>query len=197
MCKEYRIKVSVRNNLILKAIEDRGYKSVSEFCRLSDIDQSAVGSFVSFRKKPINKDGELIPSARLLANTLGVEPYDLWTEEQLYLCLDRNTAERSANAVDLASLSHVIGHETLEIETPEAIVARREGNAQIAKIVDTLTAREARIVRLRFGIGRRDAMTLEQVGMVEGVTPERIRTIETKAIKKLKNSDRATMLQDA
>ena len=188
--------------MILKAIEDRGYASVAEFCRFSDIDQHVVGAFVSFRKKPINKDGELIPSARLLVNTLGVEAYELWTEEQLHLCLGRNTAERSVDAIELrsaelASLSHVVGHEALEIETPEAIVARREGGAQLAKVVDTLTSREARIVRLRFGIGGRDPMTLDQVGHVEGVTSERVRTLEARAMKKLQQSDRLAMLQAA
>ena len=51
-----------------------------------------------------------------------------------------------------------------------------------------LTEREALVIRMRFGIGGRDAMTLDEVGQAFGVTRERIRQIEAKAMAKLRRS---------
>jgi RNA polymerase primary sigma factor len=58
-----------------------------------------------------------------------------------------------------------------------------------------LTPREAKILRMRFGIGEKSEHTLEQVGAIFGVTRERIRQIEAKALKKLMRSGRSNHLQ--
>ena len=74
----------------------------------------------------------------------------------------------------------------------------KEANSQIISAVfDTLTAREAEVLRLRFGIKTPKAMTLEEVGQHFGLTRERIRQIENKAIRKLRNPVRAKMLREA
>ena len=64
-------------------------------------------------------------------------------------------------------------------------------------ILNTLSEREAEVLRLRFGIGVPKAMTLEEVGQHFGVTRERIRQIEDKAIRKLRHPMRARMLKEA
>jgi RNA polymerase primary sigma factor len=51
-----------------------------------------------------------------------------------------------------------------------------------------LTEKEARVIKMRFGIGGAEPMTLEQVGEVFGVTRERVRQIESKALRKLRAS---------
>ena len=61
--------------------------------------------------------------------------------------------------------------------------------------LSVLTDREARVMRMRFGIGERDAHTLEEVGRLFGVTRERIRQIEEKALTKLRRRRVATRLR--
>lgn len=74
----------------------------------------------------------------------------------------------------------------------------KEANAQIiATVLDTLSPREAEVLRLRFGINTKKAMTLEEVGQQLGVTREWIRQIENKAIRKLRHPSRAKMLKEA
>ena len=74
----------------------------------------------------------------------------------------------------------------------------KEANKQIvSNILDTLGAREAEILKMRFGINADKAMTLEEVGDHYGLSKERIRQLENKAIRKLRNPVRAKMLKEA
>ena len=69
----------------------------------------------------------------------------------------------------------------------------REG---LSFALDTLSERESRVLRLRFRLDGGQARTLDEVGKVFGVTRERIRQIEVKAINKLRKPDRARPLRD-
>lgn len=74
----------------------------------------------------------------------------------------------------------------------------KEANHEIVEtVLSTLTPREADILRMRFGINADRPMTLEEVGQHYGVTRERIRQVENKAIRKLRNPVRARMLKEA
>jgi RNA polymerase primary sigma factor len=66
---------------------------------------------------------------------------------------------------------------------------------EIDKVLSTLTPREEKIVRMRLGIGETTDFTLEEVGDVFGLTRERIRQIEAKALRKLKHPSRRKRLE--
>jgi RNA polymerase primary sigma factor len=66
---------------------------------------------------------------------------------------------------------------------------------QIASILRTLTPREERIIRMRFGLDDGSQRTLEEVGQVFAVTRERIRQIEAKALRKLRHPSRSRRFQ--
>ena len=82
-------------------------------------------------------------------------------------------------------------------ENPMANIIREANSQIIAAVFDTLGAREAEILKMRFGIDAEKAMTLEEVGQHYGLSKERIRQIENKAIRKLRNPVRAKMLKEA
>jgi RNA polymerase primary sigma factor len=65
---------------------------------------------------------------------------------------------------------------------------------QTRKVLATLTPREEQILRMRFGIGEKTDFTLEEVGQKFAVTRERIRQIEAKALRKLRQPQRAPTL---
>ena len=67
---------------------------------------------------------------------------------------------------------------------------------QLEEVLDTLTPREERVLRLRFGLDDGKARTLEEVGQHFGVTRERIRQIEAKALRKLRHPSRSKKLKD-
>ena len=67
---------------------------------------------------------------------------------------------------------------------------------QLFEVLDTLTEREQRVLRLRFGLDDGRARTLEEVGKEFEVTRERIRQIEAKALRKLRHPSRSKKLKD-
>ena len=67
---------------------------------------------------------------------------------------------------------------------------------QLDEVLGTLTEREQKVLRLRFGMDDGRARTLEEVGKEFNVTRERIRQIEAKAIRKLKHPSRSRKLKD-
>jgi RNA polymerase primary sigma factor len=67
---------------------------------------------------------------------------------------------------------------------------------QVHDILDTLSDRERRVLQLRFGLEDGRSRTLEEVGREFGVTRERIRQIEAKALRKLRHPSRSAKLRD-
>jgi len=67
---------------------------------------------------------------------------------------------------------------------------------QVVNVLDTLNDRENRVIKYRFGIGQKQQLTLEEVGQKFGVTRERIRQIEAKALKRLRHPTRSKRLKD-
>lgn len=77
---------------------------------------------------------------------------------------------------------------------PAEIVMDAERSQGVIRALSTLAAKEENILRLRFGIGTQESLTLEEIGLRYSVTRERIRQIEAKAIKKLRHPSRAPFL---
>ena len=67
---------------------------------------------------------------------------------------------------------------------------------QLGEVMQTLSPREAKVLRLRFGLEDGRAHTLEEVGKEFDVTRERVRQIEAKALRKLRHPSRSKLLKD-
>ena len=78
---------------------------------------------------------------------------------------------------------------------PSHAVISMNLSEQTRKVLATLTPREEKVLRMRFGIGEKSDHTLEEVGQDFEVTRERIRQIEAKALRKLRHPSRAKKLQ--
>ncbi len=78
---------------------------------------------------------------------------------------------------------------------PDLNVERKENHAIIARLLESIDERDARVLRLRFGLEGREPLTLKEIGEEVGLTRERVRQIEVEALKKLQqqlNDDRPT-----
>jgi len=81
--------------------------------------------------------------------------------------------------------------------SPAQITYENMLRERVEEVLSTLTPREARVIRLRFGLGHERSYTLEEVGQKFGLTRERIRQIEGKALRRLRQPGRARLLQEA
>lgn len=85
--------------------------------------------------------------------------------------------------------------ENQEAESPYDAVQNRELASRVTEVLSTLTDREEKIIRLRFGIGEKAEYTLEEIGKRFNVSRERIRQIEKKALNRLRHSSRREKLR--
>ena len=197
---EFRVKVSIRNNLILSAVEEAGYAGwggITRFCADSGISQGEFAALVSFRRAPLTKDGEFSNAAKALMEALGAAPSDLWTDKQLVLSLARNSSESTACADSINSLLLEKHQEAMTLPNPEDVVNDGMTKALINKVLGTLSPYHAKVLKLRFGLDGMDEHTLDEVGDIFGVTKERIRQIEVNAFRKFRGPLLSSKLLDA
>jgi RNA polymerase sigma factor (sigma-70 family) len=86
--------------------------------------------------------------------------------------------------------------EYLEYVDPEEELFKKEMVTVVADVLDTLSPRAIKVLRMRFGIGLDSDYTLEEVGKTYDVTRERIRQIEAKGLRHLKHPNRADILRE-
>lgn len=102
--------------------------------------------------------------------------------------------ERPVGEDDDSELGQFIENESSP--TPVQVATENLLHAKIEELLNTLTPREARILRLRFGLQNGRSHTLEEVGQKFGLTRERIRQIEGRALRRLRHPSRARHLRD-
>ena len=133
------------------------------------------------------------PSPVEIAAMLGVEPHvvnRVWTVAQGTISLETpigNEEEQNLAAV-IEDVDGVNAFDQIaEVDTRNAV----------ASVLSELSPKEERVIRMRFGIGVDNESTLEDIGTTFGVTRERIRQIEFKALEKLKQQELAARMQQA
>ena len=150
----------------------------------------------------INK---LIRTSRHLLQLLGREPTPEEIAEEMEIPVDK-VIEIQKIAQDPVSLETPIGEEDDshlgdfipddESPAPHDSAAYTLLKEQLEEVMGTLTPREAKVLKLRFGLEDGKARTLEEVGKEFQVTRERIRQIEAKALRKLRHPSRSKRLKD-
>ncbi|MDY6854741.1 MAG: RNA polymerase sigma factor RpoD [Thermodesulfobacteriota bacterium] len=149
----------------------------------------------------INK---LIRTSRYLVQEIGREPTPEEIAEKMELPLDK-VRKVLKIAKEPISLETPIGEEEdshlgdfiedKKIISPSDAVINLNLSEQTRKVLATLTPREEKVLRMRFGIGEKADHTLEEVGQDFNVTRERIRQIEAKALRKLRHPSRSKRLK--
>lgn len=143
--------------------------------------------------------------SKQLMQELGRDPTNAEIAERMGLSENR-VIEIQKIAQDPVSLESPVGEEDESrisdfvedesIKSPTDNAAQDILKTQLFQVIETLTPREQKVIRLRYGLDDSHPRTLEEVGKEFNVTRERIRQIEAKALRKLRHPNRSKKLQD-
>ena len=153
----------------------------------------------------IDRLRQLYKTSHELEQQIGHAPTAQELAEQLDLDRDKLNWLLQVTQQPVSLESPVNGEEDMELgmyvedvtsPSPAQITYENMLRERLDEVLATLTPREARILRLRFGLGQDRPYTLEEVGQKFGLTRERIRQIESKALRRLRQPSRARLLRD-
>jgi RNA polymerase sigma factor (sigma-70 family) len=179
---DYRVRISIRNERLLSAIENAGYASARQCSIANGYPESYVGELVRGLRKPLDtKTGKPTEFCKEVLKILGKNIEDCFTPRQL-----KGFKKSSYQIkVDEKELKQLVsehkneGHSLLESELDRKIT-------QVLSI--RLTPREEKIVRLHYGIGSETTpQTFQEISLIFAVGQNRIKQICDKAIRKLQH----------
>ena len=132
------------------------------------------------------------PSNSEIAERMGISEQRVCEIQKI--AQDPVSLESPVGEEDESKISDFVEDDT--IKSPTESTAQDILKSQLLSVIETLTPREQKVIRLRYGLDDGHARTLEEVGKEFNVTRERIRQIEAKALRKLRNPNRSKKLQD-
>jgi RNA polymerase primary sigma factor len=132
------------------------------------------------------------PTLEELAEVMHMSPERI--NEIRQMCMEPVSLESPVGEEDDSHLGDFIEDDTGS--QPAEAVSQAMLRQQLMEILDTLSEREAKVLRLRYGLDDGRPRTLEEVGREFNVTRERVRQIEAKALRKIRNPNRSSKLRD-
>lgn len=182
--KDYAVEVTVKNNLLLKAMIEEGYNTAAELARASGINNGAIGQALNLKAPLYLSDGEFSSIWLRLSKFLRRLPEDLLPEQHHNQTLETNKFRIEANMEELASGQYISKNKDLEQLTFDSDCKKVAESSLLM-----LNPREERVVRLIFGIGCREHKQYE-IAELLGISASRVMQIKDKAKRKLEDPSR-------
>ncbi|NLP35359.1 MAG: sigma-70 family RNA polymerase sigma factor [Clostridiales bacterium] len=142
--------------------------------------------------RDMSQEDDILPDNKRIAEELGISEENV--ERAFRIATHPVSLETPVGDDGTASLGDFI--EATEMTSPEESAVETSMQMEINKQLQTLNEREQKVLEMRFGLNNGQPHTLEQVGNYFGLTRERIRQIEAKALRKLRHPNRSRYLKD-
>jgi len=204
--KEFRLEMRVKNNLLYRAIMDEGYATIREFCNIANIPYHSTCQLITMRTSPLAKAGKrlkikqknlYVKTVYKLCDALKKLPHELFTGDHIEYNGSRTEAiEIGANEIEAyIEMTRQRGL-MIEQDIGEEISIKKDLPKVVSEVLATLTPRENKIVRMRFGIGMNSDYTLAEIGEQFDISSDRVRQIESNALRKIRHQSRSRYLED-
>lgn len=185
--KDYRVTIKVRNNRILKAIEETGEKLGGKWCDKHGLPYTMVNSLVNMSTSPLGKDFALKEWVVHLCDVLNKTPEDLFSNDQIYP-LEQNFSELEMSYEQVIQLSN---EKTATYLPDFSVIENKQDETIVADRIATLKPRMQKVIRHRFF----DGLTPEKTGGEMGVSAERVRQLERRALRILRHPENTNLLK--
>ena len=168
-------------------------QALAEQSRIVRLPLNKIGSINKINKMYafLEQANERVPSAEEIAKELDMTVSDVkesMKNSGRHVSMDAPLVEgEDSNLYDVLRSG--------ESPNPDRNLLHESLRTEIERALETLTPREADVVRLYFGLGEKHAMTLEEIGETFDLTSERVRQIKEKAIRRLKHTSRSRILK--
>ncbi len=182
---DIRIVVHVKNAVMLRAMEEEGFKTASALARAAGVNQTVIGEYLGLKRAPFRKNGTISPNIQRLSQTLRRLPEDLFPAAFLYRALKKNRAERDVAFEDVAAM---LGHDRLALSCdPERHAIVQEAVAGLDAALAKLLPRYRQALTMRYGLDGGKEHQLGEIARALGVTTERVRQMLLMAERKLRD----------
>jgi RNA polymerase sigma factor (sigma-70 family) len=180
--KDYRVEIKIKNNYLFSRMQEYGVKNASQLAKAIGSTPAGVGQYLNLTSPPYTKKGELKEIPKKLCDLFYCDIEDLFPLEHLENPLEKNIVITEKNKHEL------LPSRMLETDDPSVALIKQEVMQGVDHaITKVLNDKEQQVITLRFGLDGEEPHTLEEVGELFGVSHSRIRQIEAKALRKLRN----------
>lgn len=176
MTHDIKVIVTVKNNVLLRAMAEEGFDTAAALSRACGVGQYPIGLYLNLKTAPYDSRGQLRPDIERIAKTLRRLPEDLFPKPFLHRALKTNRAEREVSSDDIPSLLGAASAPSIAYE-PERAMIVQEALAALDGALGELRPRERAMIRLYYGLTDGRTRTLDEVAKAHGLTRERVRQI--------------------
>ena len=189
MNKDYRLKVTIRNDRLLTAMENMGFESMAHFTQTHGLNYQRTGEIFNGKLKPLNNKGELTSTAKEILSILNLETDEAFTERQLKGFVKTSFEKRVTEKALLKIADPVKNHEFLLME--------KDVNKILSDMLGKLPPRYERIVRMMNGIGEQEVCSCKKVALEFNLSTSRVSQMYLKALQKLSTTSNLEKLKNA
>lgn len=189
MDKPIRLEARVRNNRMYKCIYGK-YTTLSQFCKENGFHPAVIGELLNLKQSPFDRSGEYRSVCKTVADHFHYNVSDLFPKELYSVDQPIKTFEVGFSQLPHQTLLRLVGPGDIVED-----IIRKDMTEQLEHIMKTLSQCEQDVIRGRFG-WEGTAQTQQEVAEAMGLTINKVRAIEKKALTKLRHPNRNRGLLD-